>query len=431
MRVLVGVVPVAGHVGPVSALVAELVRRGHGVRVHTGARFHDRFAGLGASVVPWSAAQDFDADDLAATFGEAKGSPTREVLALVRQGFLGTAPGQVRDLAAELRRQPADVLVADSMCLGPGMTSELTGVPWATLNVLPFNLTDSGPPAAFRVRPMAGPVGRVRDQALWLAYRLLTSPFQRSYQRARRAAGLPADHRPYGAGFLSDWLVLATGCPGLEPPGRTTTAQVHHVGHLPPVGLAYPEAFPAAESDGSSRPVVLVSQGTIDTDLTELVEPALQGLADLDITVLATTGHRGRREVGLPVPANARIVDVVDFPSVLPSTAAFVTNGGWGGVLAALSAGVPVVVAPGRAADKPEIAARVAAAGVGVNLRRRRPRAADIAAAVGTVLADPGYGQRSRVLAVELAGLGGVGTAADLVETLARTRARVTRPDHT
>ncbi|HEU5487075.1 MAG TPA: hypothetical protein VFU98_19385, partial [Microlunatus sp.] len=132
MRVLVGVVPVAGHVGPVSAVVAELVRRGHDVRVHTGARFHDRFAGLGAQVVPWTAARDFDADDLSASFPDAAGSPTREVMALAMEGFLGTASGQVRDLVAELDRRPADVLVADSMCLGPGLVGELTGVPWAT-----------------------------------------------------------------------------------------------------------------------------------------------------------------------------------------------------------------------------------------------------------------------------------------------------------
>ena len=48
MRVLVAVVPLSGHVGPVSGLVAELVGRGHEVRVYTGARHHARFADLGA-----------------------------------------------------------------------------------------------------------------------------------------------------------------------------------------------------------------------------------------------------------------------------------------------------------------------------------------------------------------------------------------------
>ena len=42
---MVAVVPLAGHVGPVSSLVAELVRRGHQVRVYTGSRYRQRFTG--------------------------------------------------------------------------------------------------------------------------------------------------------------------------------------------------------------------------------------------------------------------------------------------------------------------------------------------------------------------------------------------------
>ena len=416
MRVLVGVVPVAGHVGPVSAVVAELVRRGHDVRVHTGARFSDRFAGLGARVVPWSAARDFDADDLTASFPEAAGSPMREVMALVRRGFLGTAPGQVQDLLAELEREPADVLVADSMCLGPGLTGELTGVPWATLNVLPFNPTDSPVPVGLPVPPLAGPVGRVRDRAVRLGYRLLTSGFQRVYRRARAEVGLPKARGVYGEAFVSDRLVLATGCPGLEPYGARVSQQVHHVGQLGLAGVDLPA--PPIELP-TARPLVLVSQGTIDIDATELLQPALAGLADDDVTVLVTTGRRGVVEIGVPVPPNAEVVDLVDFDEVLPATALFVSNGGWGGVLAALAAGVPVVVAPGRAADKPYVAKRVAAAGVGVDLRRRQPQPEQVAAAVRTVLGDPAFTQRAQQLATELADCGGVGSAADLLEALA------------
>ncbi|HEY5980565.1 MAG TPA: nucleotide disphospho-sugar-binding domain-containing protein [Microlunatus sp.] len=415
MRVLVGVVPVAGHVGPVSAVVAELVRRGHRVRVHTGALFRHRFTGLGAGVVPWTAAQDFDADDLAATFPEAAGSQRREVMTLIKRGFLGTAPGQVRDLQDALALESADLLVSDSMCLGPGLVAELSGLPWATVNVLPFNPSLDGPFTTVRVPHMSGSVGRLRDAAVSVGYRVLTSPFRRIYQRVRRDVGLPYDHRPYGAGFLSEQLVVATGCPGLEPRGAGIPEWVQHVGHLGLVGAEFSPSPPLRPG----RTLVLVSQGTIDTDPSELLQPALRGLADLDLDVLATTGHIGRDHLGVPVPANAQIRDVVDYTVVLPSTSVFVTNGGWGGVLSALAAGVPVVVAPGRAADKPEIAARVAAAGVGVDLRRRRPTAEAVAAAVRTVLADPGFARRSAALAEELSALGGVARAGSLLEGLA------------
>ena len=92
MKVMIAVVPLAGHVGPISGLVRELVSRGHQVRVYTGARYRQRFTDLGATVVPWSAAQDFDEDDIGATFPLARRAGFLATSALVRDGFIGTAP---------------------------------------------------------------------------------------------------------------------------------------------------------------------------------------------------------------------------------------------------------------------------------------------------------------------------------------------------
>jgi UDP:flavonoid glycosyltransferase YjiC (YdhE family) len=58
-----------------------------------------------------------------------------------------------------------------------------------------------------------------------------------------------------------------------------------------------------------------------------------------------------------------------------------VTNGGWGGVLTALAHGLPLVVGGGDL-DKPEVAGRVDAAGVGINLRTGTPTSAAVRAAV-------------------------------------------------
>jgi hypothetical protein len=49
-----------------------------------------------------------------------------------------------------------------------------------------------------------------------------------------------------------------------------------------------------------------------------------------------------------------------------------VTNGGYGGVQMALSYGVPLVVA-GASEDKPEVGARVAWSGAGLNLKTGKP----------------------------------------------------------
>lgn len=423
MKVMVTVVPMAGHVGPVTGLVAELVSRGHQVRVYTGARYRRRFTDLGATAVVWAAARDFDEDDLGATFPLARRRGMLTALTLVKDGFIGTAPGQVQDLRDELDREPADVLVADSMSFGGVLAGELLGLPWALLNVLPFNQSFESATPPFHVRPAQGALGRQRDRLLWLSYRIVTSPFNRAYNRARAKVGLPWDRRPYGSVLTSKWLVLATGCPSLDVPRPDLADQVHFVGRLDPAGAA----LPPTSGDASTRPLVVVTQGTHDVEPAELIQPALLGLADLEVEVIATSGRRGRTEVGVTPPANARVVDLIDFGSVLPKAAVFVTNGGWGGVLASLAVGVPVVVAAGAAADKPEIAARIARSGVGINLGKGGTKPNAVANAVRDVLANPKYRERAGQIGAELDQLGGVSAAADLLERLAETRAPIRR----
>ena len=423
MKVMVTVVPMAGHVGPVTGLVAELVSRGHQVRVYTGSRYRQRFTDLGATVLTWSAAQDFDEDDLGATFPLARRPGMLTALALVKDGFIGTAPGQVQDLSQELEREPADVLVADSMSFGGVLTGELLGLPWALLNVLPFNQSFEAAAPPFEVRPAQGPLGRQRDRLLWLVYRVVTSPFNRAYNWARAEVGLPRDRRPYGSVLTSEWLVLATGCPSLDVPRPDLADQVHFVGRLDPAGAV----LAAASRGTTTRPLVVVTQGTHEVQPAELIQPALLGLAGLGVEVIATSGRRGRTDVGVAPPANARVVDLIDFASVLSDAAVFVTNGGWGGVLASLAAGVPVVVAAGAAADKPVIAARVARSGVGINLGKGRPKPKAVADAVGEVLANPKYGERARQIGAELDQLGGASEAVDLLERLVETRAPIPR----
>ena len=72
-----------------------------------------------------------------------------------------------------------------------------------------------------------------------------------------------------------------------------------------------------------------------------------------------------------------------------------VTNGGYGGVQQALANGVPLVMA-GDSEDKPEVAARVHWAGVGVNLHTSTPSSTKIAKAVARILADPTYAREGQ-----------------------------------
>ncbi|MEN0086574.1 MAG: nucleotide disphospho-sugar-binding domain-containing protein [Leifsonia sp.] len=143
------------------------------------------------------------------------------------------------------------------------------------------------------------------------------------------------------------------------------------------------------------RPVVHVTQGTVaNRDFGDLVLPTIRALADADVWVVASTGGRPVAELGADLPANARVAPYLPYDRLLPRTAVYVTNGGYGGIHYAMEHGVPVVAA-GTTEDKTEVLARVAWSGVGVKLATNRPDAAAVGAAVRTVLDDPAYAERS------------------------------------
>jgi UDP:flavonoid glycosyltransferase YjiC (YdhE family) len=108
---------------------------------------------------------------------------------------------------------------------------------------------------------------------------------------------------------------------------------------------------------------------------------------------------------------------------LLPAVDVVVTNGGWGGVLAALQAGVPLVVA-GASLDKPEVARRVAWSGAGIDLRTGSPGATKVAEAVRSVLASPQMRRRAQELGRAITSAGGAPAAVTLLENLLSTQGR-------
>lgn len=164
--------------------------------------------------------------------------------------------------------------------------------------------------------------------------------------------------------------------------GRTDLpASVTFAGILPTAPP--PSMLPAevVELLQSPRPLVVVTQGTIaNNDFSRLIRPTLDALADQDVDVLAALGPGRTLD---HVPANAVAVGWVPFGDILPRASVYVTNGGFGGTQLALASGVPVVTS-GATEDKSLVAARVAAARVGIDLGPDVPSPDAIRTAVTT-----------------------------------------------
>ena len=184
-----------------------------------------------------------------------------------------------------------------------------------------------------------------------------------------------------------------------------------------PSGMGLPPSSTAlGRLRNRDRPVVHVTQGTLDNaDLGRLVAPTIEALGGEDVIVVATTGGRDMSELKMRLPMNTFVAEYIPHDRLLPKVDVMVTNGGYGAVQRALSTGVPLVVA-GNTEDKPEVAARVAWTGAGINLRTGAPTAGAVRAAVREVLGDGRYLAAARRLETAFAPRDGVAEIAALVD---------------
>jgi UDP:flavonoid glycosyltransferase YjiC (YdhE family) len=216
---------------------------------------------------------------------------------------------------------------------------------------------------------------------------------------------------------------------GFEYPRSDLAPSVRFVGPIlaPPSGAAAAAFEPPSwwHELGRGRPVVHVTQGTIDNaDLSRLLLLSLDALAGDDVLVVGTTGGPDPEPLRHRLPTNARLERFIPHDLLLPHVAAMVTNGGYGGVQQALAHGVPLVVA-GDSEDKPEVAARVHWSGTGVNLHTGRPSPAMVARGVRRVLDRPGYRRRAHALQAEIAACDPLATISAGLEDLCAAATRV------
>ena len=324
----------------------------------------------------------------------------------LEQFFVGNVDNHFRDLVAIRAGFPFDVFFCDGAMYVEKLVAEVLGVPVFAVALSTVVPDDRGPPPFFGLRPARTIVGRTVHRVV---RRLLATTMRAGVRRynatlARHgAAPIPPDGFPH-APMASARRVFLNGSPGLEFPGYRPLANAEFVGPLVPARAAVsPGApLPGAVLAPGAR-VVAVSQGTVDNaDPGKLIASTLEALAGGPYVVVATTAGAQtaalRARFGAP---NVVIEDFIDYDDLFPHVDVFVTNGGFGSVLAAMRHGVPVVGA-GTREGKNDINARVGYNRLGVDLRRERPTPARLRAAVRRVLDDPTYAANVAALRAEL-----------------------------
>ncbi|WP_328293858.1 glycosyltransferase [Kineococcus sp. NBC_00420] len=418
--VLLTSLPVQGHLGPVVAVAADLVRRGHRVRVLTGAAYRDRVERAGADFLELPAhayAGDLDHPE------RRPGSSGPQALGHdLETRFVRYIGPQFAAVEAALADEPADVLITELLFMGAYPLIVREDRPRVLLlGISPLPVEGGGTaPYGLGLAPGRGPLVRMRNAALkqlidrWV----FASPQRLLVEEFRRLTGRVPATSMFDAPLTMD-AVLQLGPPGLEYPRPGLPLTVRFVGPLPTPAahLPLPEWWDDLD-DG--RPVVHVTQGTVaNGDFARLLVPAVRALAERPVLVVLTAGGRPEaelREALGEVPDNVRTASFLDYSTFLPKVSALVTNGGYGTVTQALAHGVPLVVA-GRTEDKAEVAARVAWSGAGIDLRTDHPSPRRIDDAVGRVLGEPRFRRAAARLRDEIAVAGGLDAVDELVRS--------------
>lgn len=413
--------PYPGHVTPTIPIARKLVERGHEVVWITGRMYRDKVETIGARFHPLPKKLDpngIEFYDFRPKLKELKG--LRQIRYYIKHVFLDACSREIEAIDTVLTDFQADVLVGDPIAFGLYFRSEMGGLPSAQISLLPLSLLSRDTaPFGLGLLPGNNLITRARNQMLnFLIYHVLLRDVTRYANNIRRELGLELLNGHFlGAMWQIPSLIMQISTPAFEYPRSDQPEYLHFIG---PVLTEPDPAFkpPHWWSDlDSTKPVVLVNQGTVATNLDDLIVPTIEGLNHQHMFIVAVPVKEG--QLG-QLPEHVKAEPFIPFGHLLPHVNVMVTNGGYGGTQRALAQGIPLVVA-GNTDDKMEVAARVEWAGAGINLRKQRPSPEEVRDAVKEVLVNPIYRENAKRIQSDFAKYNAPTRAVELLEALARS----------
>lgn len=406
--VVIGVLPIYGHVERMLKVAKGLVERGYSVTVLTGSGYKEAVEIAGAKFVLTSGKADYQANAVFDKFAPGLEGAHGIHKSLLIDG-IEEHHHRLQDLLAQVYTSTNSKVVFIQSVLYFGNSALALGAPGlkptATIGIGHTSLTcssvDTGPMGS-GLPPDSSPEGRVRNIEGQKQFEAAMAPVQARYTELVRSMGATEKVPFYfdAAVNLPD-MFLQMSVPSLEYPRSDLRKGFRFIGAIPQSGLGTEAKLPAwwDEVVRHDKKLVVVSQGTLNINVTDLILPTCEALADMDVLVVAVI-HQLDRVKGFQQPPNVRVAKYLPFNELFKHTDVLVSNAGYGTVQQALFNGVPMVLA-GKGEDKPETCARAAWAGVAVNLNCLRPTVKQLRDAVEDVLQHPKYRSRALELADE------------------------------
>jgi MGT family glycosyltransferase len=413
-----------GSVAPFLTVARKLIARGHRVRFMCDACNGPEAEAVGAEFVAWTRAPSRpDRTPATEVLKDWEYEGPESLIHTILTCWAGPAQAYAEDVAAELRRQPADLVVTSEFLFGVGIGCEALGQPYC---VMPVNISMFPVPGVPPVGPVLPPARTPAEQAQYaeIAEQVvgLFDVGLPAVNAARAHFGLaPLDHLvDQSHAALATLLGTARAfdfAPDVLPP------KLRYVGpQLDNPHWAAPWVSPFDAND--TRPLVLVGFSTTFQNHTAVLQRVMDAAAELPVRLLVTLGGSVAAEALAP-PANARLVDSAPHDEVMAQATLVVTHGGHGTVTRTLSHRRPMLVIPhGR--DQNDNAVRVTERGAGLALP---PSAgvAEIRAALARLLSEPAFRQAATTLGDAVAHEAETSPVAEVLEGLAGLSAATDR----
>ncbi|KAI1267217.1 glycosyltransferase family 1 protein [Xylariaceae sp. FL1019] len=415
--------PLAGHLGPPLHLAREMISKGYEVAFMSSEDGKAAVEKIGAE---WFECSPFWPPGSQEARAKLPFGLERTFFDL-ENIFLSAVPSRTASLRALLEtvreREPERQVVilaetggmaAQAFAYGAPLPKGYDRMPKVIgLGVIPLIVTSSDTaPFGPGLPPDSTESGRARNRTLHEMMNMGPfAPLTNCFITRLKEAGCTAIPEPFSLfdAFSTSVDTMFQLCsPSMDYPRSDLALNIRYAGALPPRPVAPDYVFPSwwaevkqhanlPDSTPGKKKIVVVAQGTVNEDHSELVIPTIEALADReDIILIPILGKRGASlPESVTIPPNTRAIDYLPYDPLLAMSDLFVMNGAYGAFLHAGINGVPVIAA-GLTEDKAESSARAEYNGFGINLRTQHPTSEAISEAAKKILADPMYKLRAK-----------------------------------
>lgn len=346
-----------GNVPPALGIAAELQQRGHRVRLMGHPAQDQQSKATGLDFTAFTTARPFTA--------VGKNTPIDYV------GVFGDR-AMGRDVIAELRREPADLVVVDCILFGAMEAVASEAVPYVVLE----HMYD-----AYLARKwLRGPMG------IGMALKRIPTRDLLDGAAARVVACLPE----------------------LDPAGSGPQ----------PINLHFTGPVVTGMSATPDEPTVLVSLSTVNfPGQARAMQNILDALGTLEVRGIATVGPSIGIEK-LTAPPNVELRGFVPHAQLLPTASTVIGHGGHATTMAALAHDIPVLVMPMHPMlDQKMVGQSLVDAGAG-RLLSKKAKPSAIAAAVAELITDGPHRAAAARLGAAIRSTSGASAGADVVESV-------------